>query len=89
LASKPIGTEHLLLGLVREKSSAVLAALAEVGIDLHSARNRIRQDRGLPILDREPDSKENLLKFLRPFGAFMLLVVVLSLICLIVRLAIL
>ena len=89
LASKPIGTEHLLLGLVREKSSAVLAALAEVGIDLHSARNRIRQDRGLPILDRESDSKENLLKFLRPFGAFMLLVVVSSLICLIVRLAIL
>ena len=42
LTSKPIGTEHLLLGLLREKKSDVPAALAAVGIDLHSARNRIR-----------------------------------------------
>jgi ATP-dependent Clp protease ATP-binding subunit ClpC len=32
LVSKPIGTEHLLLGLLREKSSGVLAALAAMGI---------------------------------------------------------
>jgi ATP-dependent Clp protease ATP-binding subunit ClpC len=88
LASRPIGTEHLLLGLLREKSSDVLAALAEVGIDLHSARNRIREDHGLPILDREPDGKETSLRPLRPFAALVLLIVVLSLIYLIVRLAV-
>ncbi|HEY2168552.1 MAG TPA: Clp protease N-terminal domain-containing protein [Candidatus Angelobacter sp.] len=88
LASKPIGTEHLLLGLLREKSSDVLAALAAVGIDIHSARNRIREDRGLPTLDREPDGKEIPLKSLRPFAALALLVVVLSLIYLIMRLAV-
>src|ERR1700739_974186 len=76
LASNPIGTEHLLLGLLREKSSDVLAALATVGIDLHAARNRIRQDRGLPTLDREPDNQETSLRPLRPFAAFMLLILV-------------
>ena len=87
LASKPIGTEHLLLGLLREKSSDVLAALVVAGIDLHSARNRIREQSGLPILDREPDDKATLLRPLRPFAAFALLVVVLSLFYLLVRLA--
>ena len=57
LASKPIGTEHLLLGLLREKSSEVQAALAAAGIDLHSARNRIREHSGFPILDSEPDAQ--------------------------------
>src|SRR5205823_14634679 len=58
LASRPIGTEHLLLGLLREKQSDVPQALAKAGIDLHSARNRIRAAQGLPIPDREPDDKE-------------------------------
>jgi ATP-dependent Clp protease ATP-binding subunit ClpC len=87
LASRPIGTEHLLLGLLREKKSDVPQALAKVGIDLRSARNRIRKDRGLPIPDREPDDKETSLRPLRPFAAFALLVVVLSLFYLLVRLA--
>lgn len=86
LTSKPIGTEHLLLGLLREKKSRVPEALAAVGIDLHSARNRVRQDRGLPPLDREPDGKETSLRPLRPFAAFALLIAVLSLFYLLVRL---
>lgn len=86
LVSKPIGTEHLLLGLLREKSSDVLAALASVGIDLHSARNRVREDRGLPTLGRKPDGKETPLKSLRPFGALMLLILVLLMIYAIFRL---
>jgi len=86
LTSKPIGTEHLLLGLLREKSSDVLAAFAAAGIDLHSARNRIREDRGLPILDREAEDKDIPLKSLRPFAAFMLLILVLLLIYAIFRL---
>jgi ATP-dependent Clp protease ATP-binding subunit ClpA len=100
LGSRPIGTEHLLLGLLREKKSDVPETLAKVGIDLHSARNRIREDRGLPILDREPADldrepadldrepadKETSLRPLRPFAAFALLVVILSLLYLIFRL---
>ena len=86
LTSKPIGTEHLLLGLLRENKSGVPAALAEVGIDLHSARNRIRQDQGIPTIDREPDDKETSLRPLRPFAAVALLIAVLSLFYLLVRL---
>ena len=87
LASTPIGTEHLLLGLLREKKSVVRQALAKVGIDLRSARNRIRVAQGLPILDREPDDREASLRPMRPFAAFALLVAVLSLFYLLVRLA--
>jgi ATP-dependent Clp protease ATP-binding subunit ClpC len=87
MASTPIGTEHLLVGLLREKKSDVPQALAKVGIDLRSARNRIRKDRGLPILAREPDDQETSLRPLRPFAVFALLVVVLSLFYLLVRLA--
>lgn len=87
LMSKSIGTEHLLLGLLREKKSEVPAPLATVGIDLHSARNRIREDRGLPMADREPDDRETSLRPLRPFAAFMLLVLVLLLIYMIVVIA--
>jgi ATP-dependent Clp protease ATP-binding subunit ClpC len=86
LASNPIGTEHLLLGLLREKKSDVLAPLAAVGIDLHSARNRIREDHGLPMTDREPDDRETSLRPLRPLGAFFLLFLTLSLLYLIFRL---
>ena len=91
LTSKPIGTEHLLLGLLREKSSDVLAAFAAAGIDLHSARNRIREDRGLPIVDSETEDSETEdkdipVKSLRPFAAFVLLILVLLLIYVIFRL---
>src|SRR5438309_1844712 len=58
LGSRHIGTEHLLLGLLREKKSDVPQALAAVGIDLHAARNRIREDGGLPILERETEDKD-------------------------------
>lgn len=87
LASTPIGTEYLLLGLLREKQSDVPQALARVGIDLRSARNRIRAAHGLPIPDREPADRETSLRPLRPFAAFFLLVAVLSLFYLLVRLA--
>jgi ATP-dependent Clp protease ATP-binding subunit ClpA len=99
LASKPIGTEHLLLGLLRGKKSDVQAALAGVGIDLQSARNRIREDRGVPILDRETlpnldsetedsetEDKDIPLKSLRPFAVFVLLILVLLLMYAIFRL---
>ncbi|MGB9122510.1 MAG: Clp protease N-terminal domain-containing protein [Candidatus Angelobacter sp.] len=94
LTSKPIGTEHLLLGLLREKNSDVPAALAAAGIDLHSARNRIREDRGLPILDSETlpilysetEDKDIPLKSLRPFAVFVLLILVLLLSYVIFRL---
>jgi ATP-dependent Clp protease ATP-binding subunit ClpC len=86
LASTAIGTEHLLLGLLREEKSKVAAALAQAGIDLPSARNRVRNDMRLPGVESEPDRDVSSLKSLRPFAAFLLLIVVLSLIYLIVRL---
>jgi ATP-dependent Clp protease ATP-binding subunit ClpC len=56
LKSVPIGTEHLLLGLLRENKSTVPAVLATAGINLHSARNRLRRDIGFPLLESEPES---------------------------------
>jgi ATP-dependent Clp protease ATP-binding subunit ClpC len=90
LTSTSIGTEHLLLGLLREKKSDVPEALATAGINLPSARNRIRQDFGVPSVEYEPERETGretaTRKSLRPFAAFLLLIVVLSLIYLIVRL---
>jgi len=86
LDSRSIGTEHLLLGLLREKESSVLQTLAKAGIDLRSARNRIRKAQGLPILEPEPDGRETSLRPIRPFAAVALLVAVLSLFYLLVRL---
>jgi len=86
MASTPIGTEHLFLGLLREKKSDVPETLAKAGIDLRSARNRIRKAQDLPITEREPDGRETSLRPLRPFAAFALLVVTLSLLYLIFRL---
>ena len=86
LASGPIGTEHLLLGLLREKQSDVPQVVAKAGIDLRSARKRIRAAQGLSIPEREPDNKETSLRPRRPFAAFALLIVTLSLLYLIFRL---
>ena len=49
LGSRQIGTEHLLLGLLRENESRAAELLASAGIHLHIARNRVRQDAGMPI----------------------------------------
>src|SRR5882724_8430192 len=82
LVSRPIGTEHLLLGLLRENKSTVPPLLATAGISLHSARNRVRQEMGQPVLerelDREPEREASSRKMLRPFAAFFVLAVVLS-----------
>jgi ATP-dependent Clp protease ATP-binding subunit ClpC len=86
LVSTPIGAEHLLLGLLREKQSTVPKTLANAGIDLRSARKQIRTAQGLPIPDSELDDKETFLMPMRPFAAFALLVVALSLLYLIFRL---
>jgi ATP-dependent Clp protease ATP-binding subunit ClpC len=57
LKSVTIGTEHLLLGLLRESKSKVPAALATVGIDLDSARKLIRRDAGFPALEDQSQSE--------------------------------
>lgn len=88
MANKAIGNEHLLLGLLREKKSDVPDALAAVGIDLRSARNRIRQELALPILEREPELKETTPKFLRLIAISLLLIGVIALIYWIFRLVI-
>jgi len=86
LASRSIGTEHLLLGLLRGEKSDVPEALAAVGIDLHSARNRIRQECNLPLVQREPEGESTSRQTLRPFAAFLLLVLILLLLYVIFRL---
>src|SRR5262249_49232406 len=65
LASRTIGPEHLLLGLLRQTRSRVPESLARVGIDLHSARQRIQ-----PQPDLSPLSSENAQKNpLKPLAA--------------------
>jgi ATP-dependent Clp protease ATP-binding subunit ClpC len=91
LKSVPIGTEHLLLGLLRENKSKVPAVLAIAGIDLRSARNRIRQELGLPVLNRELETtaeheQADNKKSRRPLAAFLLLIALLVVIYLIIRL---
>ena len=85
LASTPIGTEHLLLGLLREKHSDVPKTLANAGIDLRSARDLIGAAQGPSARVPEPDNAS--VRLLRPFAAFFLLVAALSLLYLIFRLA--
>ena len=87
LASAPIGTEHLLLGLLREKDSDVPKVLAKIGIDLRPARNLIRSAQASAMPGARPADKQTFLRLLRPFAAFFLLVAVLSLFYLLVRLA--
>lgn len=43
-----LGTEHLLLGLLREEASAAARALAETGITLHAAREALAAADELP-----------------------------------------
>jgi len=91
LESVLIGTEHLLLGLLRENKSKVPAVLAIAGIDLRSARNRIRQELGLPVLNRELETtaeheQADNKKSRRPLAAFLLLIALLVVIYLILRL---
>ncbi|HEY1528322.1 MAG TPA: hypothetical protein VGH51_19010 [Candidatus Angelobacter sp.] len=74
------------MGLLRENKSDVPEVLAAVGIDLHSARNLIRQECNLPPLQHDLEREAGSRKTLRPFAAFLLLIVVLSLIYLIVQL---
>ncbi len=42
--NSPVGTEHILLGIVREADSLAARALQEIGIDLDLARNNIVHD---------------------------------------------
>lgn len=81
MASQSIDTEHLLLGLLRETKSRVPESLASVGIDLNSARDRIRPQSGSGLGNPEKSEKSPL----KPFAAAMLLLILVVLIYLIVR----
>nr|WP_297621905.1 Clp protease N-terminal domain-containing protein [Nocardia sp.] len=49
-----IGTEHLLLGLIREQDGVAAHALHDVGVDLEAVRSKIKQLIGQGV--REPSS---------------------------------
>ena len=81
LASRSIDTEHLLLGLLREPKSRVPESLASLGIDLNSARARIKPQLSSGPFDQERSQPSPL----KPFAAAILLVVFLVLTYLIVK----
>ena len=47
-----IGTEHLLLGLIREQGGIAAAVLADLGVELDAARKEIQELLGLEAGDR-------------------------------------
>jgi ATP-dependent Clp protease ATP-binding subunit ClpC len=53
VGSMTIGPEHLLLALLRENDSRVPSLLAAAGLNLLIARNRVREELGLPLLKSE------------------------------------
>src|SRR5439155_932686 len=55
LRHKHIGTEHLLLGLLREDHSAAAAALAAHGVRLNEVRHKVEKLPEPPKLSLEPD----------------------------------
>lgn len=52
LGHKPIGTPHLLLGLLREEKSFAAQLLREQGLTLPSVRERVRESEPAPARDR-------------------------------------
>src|SRR5262249_39786939 len=75
LGSKSVDTGHLLLGLLRESESDVPGVLATAGVNVDSARNRIKED-------RDETSEQSLLK---PITKFVLVICVIVAIYLIIR----
>ena len=49
LKDKKVGTEYLLLGLIREKGSIAQRALFRLGVDLKTVREQLAQLQGRPI----------------------------------------
>jgi ATP-dependent Clp protease ATP-binding subunit ClpC len=59
LRSRSIGTEHLLLGLLREERSIAAEILFQQGVRLQSVREEISRQVGLPtFFSKETDKKE-------------------------------
>lgn len=59
LRSRTIGTEHLLLGLLREERSVAAEILFQQGVRLQSVREEISRQVGLPtFFNKEADKKE-------------------------------
>lgn len=62
LNNKYLGTEHLLLGLIRHEGSLAASVLAEHGVELERARAEVRalqdRDAGSPLVRKAPLSWE-------------------------------
>ena len=79
LGSQKIDTDHLVLGLLRDKDSFVATLLAEVGLDLARARQIVAPGAGqTPVSEKKPIS---------PFIGSTLIVILLLAIYLVTKLA--
>ena len=70
-----VGTEHLLLGLLRSEDDAVAPALAEAGLTLEGAREKVRQEvtgesgrRRIPFTRAAKRALDNALREARTLG---------------------
>src|SRR6185369_11645435 len=57
LQNRHIGTEHLLLGLLREERSIAARVLVELGVGLERLRERIKQDGNIRSLHVDPATR--------------------------------
>ena len=55
MGSEFVGTEHLLLGLLKEKEGVAADALSKLGVELETTRNMIVQEMGLELVNDSPD----------------------------------
>lgn len=68
-----VGTEHLLLGLLREEKSAAYSILRELGLDIGLARERMRQRGRIPIEEESAEERcKRLIDELRELARSML-----------------
>lgn len=67
LGSRQIGVEHILLGILREDNSIASEILYQHGVRLHTVREKIAHQSGLPNRREEKEKREvpNLLEFTR------------------------
>ncbi len=67
LGSRQIGVEHILLGILREDNSIASEILYQYGVRLHTVREKIAHQSGLPNRRLEKERKEapNLMEFTR------------------------
>jgi ATP-dependent Clp protease ATP-binding subunit ClpA len=63
LSPPHIGTEHILLGIVREQDSFAAKLLAEYGLTVESLREELKAERAGPVQARQDDESARMRRF--------------------------